>query len=170
MLKGFNFKMIVREWHKACERIYKQASIKMTTSGSGNGVTVVITDSRCNEHLTSSGSFERAVRIPAAIRGAKKAGAGSLVDVPLITKVENHYMKLAEQKVIPKAHKSTYLKRMKDKVSSIRPDAKGVPLTDDSEGEGGEDTSKDNILCHFTFTFFSISILISNSYFFSGIP
>jgi len=140
LLKGFNFKMIVREWHKACERIYKQASIKMTTSGSGNGVTVVITDSRCNEHLTSSGSFERAVRIPAAIRGAKKAGAGSLVDVPLITKVENHYMKLAEQKVIPKAHKSTYLKRMKDKVSSIRPDAKGVPLTDDSEGEGGEDT------------------------------
>ncbi len=108
----------------------------------GNGVTAVITDSRCNEHVTSNGSFERAVRLPAAIKGAKLAGAGSRPNMRLITKVEDSYLSTVEERILPMAHKSSYLKRIKTKVSNIAQDAKGVPLTDDSDGEGGEDTSK----------------------------
>ena len=140
--KDYNRRNLILEWRKACERIYKKATIKMGNAGVGNGVTAIITDSRCNQHLTANGSFERAVRLPAAIRGAKKAGAGTNENMPLITKVDEFYMELAEKKILPKAHKAEYLKRMKDKIAALPPDAKGVPLTDDSEGEGGEDTSK----------------------------
>ena len=114
----------------------------MATPSSGNGVTSVITDSRCNQHLTAVGSYERAVRVPAAIRGAKMAGAGSDENLPLITQVDDKYMDLAERKFLPMTHKSTYLKRMKRKIAALPPDARGAPLTDDSEGEGGEDTGK----------------------------
>ena len=31
---------------------------------------------------------------------------------------------------------------MKQKISALPSDVRGVPLTDDSEGEGGEDTCK----------------------------
>lgn len=109
---------------------------------SGNGVTTVITDSRCNQHITASGSFERAVRLPAAIKGAKNAGAGSKTGIPLVTKIEDKFMDLAEEKIMPKAHKASYLKRIKDKIAALPQDARGLPLTDDSDGEGGEDTSK----------------------------
>ena len=108
----------------------------------GNGVTAVLTDSRCNQHITAKGSFERAVRLPAAIRAAKNAGAGSKTSMPIITRIDESYMKIAEQNVIPMAHKASYLRRLKNKIASLPQDAKGVPLTDDSDGEGGEDTSK----------------------------
>ena len=116
--------------------------MRMGHVSSGNGVTAVITDFRCNQHITASGSFERAVRLPAAIKGAKSAGAGSKERIPLVTKVEEKYMDLAEEKVLPKAHNGSYLKRIKDKIAALPQDAKGVPLTDDSDGEGGEDTSE----------------------------
>lgn len=135
-----NVRNVALEWRKACERIYKRASIKFSSAGFGNSVTSVITDSRCNQHLTANGSFERAVRIPAAIRGAKMAGIGSSEKLQLLTKVEDKYMELAESKILPKAHKTSYLKRMKAKIAALPPDAKGAPLTDDSDGEGGEDT------------------------------
>jgi len=135
-------KKLALEWRRACERIYKQALIKLSNSRFGNGVTVVITDYRCNQHITASGSFERAVRLPAAIRGARNAGAGSLNSIHLITKVEDHYVELAERKILPKAHKASYLKRLREKILALPADAKGAPLTDDSDGEGGEDTCK----------------------------
>jgi len=133
---------LVSEWRKACEKVYKCSCIKLSSDGIGNGVTIVITDSRCNQHLTASGSFERAVRIPAAIKGAKNVGAGKKKSIPLILKVNDVYMDTAEKNVIPRAHKPSYLKRMKAKITALPPDKKGLPLTDDSEGEGGEDTSK----------------------------
>jgi hypothetical protein len=103
--------------------------------------TTVLTDSRCNQHITANGSVERAVRLPAALVGAKRAGAGSSNSgILLITKVEDEYLDLAEKKIIPMAHKSTYIKRLKTKICSLTNDAKGVPLTEDSDGEGGEDT------------------------------
>ena len=83
--------------------------------------------------------FERPVRIPAAIKGAKLAGAGTDPNVLLVTQVEDPYLELAE-KVIPKAHKMTYIKRLKSKIAAIAPNETGMPLTDDSDGEGGEDT------------------------------
>lgn len=115
---------------------------KLSFDGVGNGMTAVITDSRCNGHITANGSFERPVRIPAAIKGAKMAGAGSNPHLLLISNVEDDYMNIAEETVIPKAHKFSYVKRLKSKIAALPADAKGVPLTDDSEGEGGEDTSK----------------------------
>lgn len=108
----------------------------------GNGVTAVLTDSRCNEHITAKGSFERPVRLPAAIKGAKRAGAGSTSKFPLINKIENSYLNLAENTILPMAHKGSYLKKMKDKILALDPSTKGAPLTDDSDGEGGDDTSK----------------------------
>ncbi len=132
----------VSEWRKACERIFKRALVRMGHINSGNGVTAILTDSRCNQHITAKGSFERAVRLPAAIKGAKNAGAGSKQSMPLVTKIDEPYMELAEQKIIPMAHKVSYLRRMKSKIAALPVDAKGAPLTDDSDGEGGEDTSE----------------------------
>jgi len=138
--KESNQRNLVLEWRKSCERIYKRAVVQMRSKSTGSGVTIVVTDSRCNKHLTAIGSFERPVRLPAAIRGAKNAGTGSKESMPLVTKIESKYMELAERNVMPKAHTKQYLKRMRDKIVTLPPDAKGVPLTDDSEGEGGEDT------------------------------
>lgn len=135
-----NVNNLVLEWRKACEKIYKCACNAFTLDGFGDEVTQVITDSRCNQHLTAAGSFERAVRLPAAITGAKRAGAGSKISIPLILKVEDTYVNIAEKDVLPRAHKASYLRRMKTKINSLPHDAKGVPLTDDSDGEGGEDT------------------------------
>ena len=124
----------------------------------GNGITAVLTDSRCNQHITARGSYERAVRLPAAIRGAKNAGAGSKPSMPLITKIEETYIDQAEHKIIPMAHKTSYLNRLKKKIASFSLDAKGESLTDDSDGEGGEDTSE-YILAHFSCSIFFIQIL-----------
>ena len=135
-------KILSVEWRKACERLFRRAVIRMGHLDFGNGVTAVLTDSRCNEHITTKGSYERPVRLPAAIKGAKLAGAGSSTKFPLISKVEEFYLDLAEQKILPMAHKATYLKKMKDKILALDPSAKGEPLTDNSDGEGGDDTSK----------------------------
>jgi len=141
----FDKEKIVKEWRRACERIFKRAIVRLGHVDAGNGVTAVLTDSRCNEHITASGSFERAVRLPAAVKGARNAGAGTRPNLPIITKIEDAYLTLAEEKILPMAHKASYLKRMKKKITALAPDAKGIPLTDDSDGEGGEDTSKYSI-------------------------
>ncbi|KAL9187806.1 hypothetical protein ACHAXT_006184 [Thalassiosira profunda] len=137
---GVSKTTVATEWRKACERIYKRAVGKLSFAGVGNNVTSVLTDSRCNGHITQAGSFERPVRLPAAIKGAKRAGAGSDPNTLLITSVEDQYLEVAENVVIPKTHKSSYIKRLRAKVAAIPPNESGVPLTDDSEGEGGEDT------------------------------
>jgi len=135
-----NSRNLVMQWQKSCEKIYKCAVSETARPGFGNKVTAVLTDSRCNQHITANGSYERAVRLPAALKGAKMAGAGTNIGIRLITTVNESYMDLAEKTVIPKAHHSSYLKRMKAKIAALPPDARGVPLTDDSDGEGGEDT------------------------------
>jgi acetoin utilization deacetylase AcuC-like enzyme len=137
---GVSKKAIIVEWRKACERIYKRAVGKFSSRGIGNNVTSVVTDSRCNEHITQGGSVERPVRIPVAIKGAKRAGAGTDPNVFLLTQVEDSYLVTAEDVVLPKAHKMSYIKRLKTKIASIAPNQIGVPLTDDSDGDGGEDT------------------------------
>ena len=135
---GVSKTIVITEWRKTCERIYKRAVGKLSSEGVGNNVTTVITDSRCNGHITQSGSFERPVRIPAAIKGAKYAGAGRDPNVLLITEVEESYLALAEC-TISKVHKDSYIKRLAARVASIAPNVT-EPLTEDSEGEGGEDT------------------------------
>ena len=99
------------EWTKACKRLFKKGTSLFSSTGCGNGVTRVITDSRCNQHLTAIGSFERPVRVPAAVRGAKMAGAGSNDNIPLITIVDEKIMEQTEKKIIRMAHKADYLKK-----------------------------------------------------------
>jgi hypothetical protein len=58
----------------------------------------VITDSRCNQHITANTSIEGAVQLPAPIVGAKRAGAGTTQGgIQLISKVPDEYMILAEK-------------------------------------------------------------------------
>jgi acetoin utilization deacetylase AcuC-like enzyme len=102
-----------------------------------SGRSLVLTDSRCNLHLTSSECFERPVRLPAALKAAREA-KGS---IRIVTSVEEKYMELAERNVILKAHKMSYIHRIKARCLSAVED-NVVSLTEDSEGHGGEDTSK----------------------------
>ena len=132
---------VLSEWRRACERLYRYISQALSSAGFGNGVSSVITDSRCNQHRTSSGCFERAVRLPAAIRAAKQAGAGTSDKIHLIAGLEDKYLEVAEERIIGKAHSKTYLKRIKSRCMAIPVDDNVVPLTEDSDGKGGEDTS-----------------------------
>jgi hypothetical protein len=100
-------------------------------------LSLVLTDSRCNLHLTSSECFERPVRLPAALKAAREAKGSIRID----TKVEDRYLELAEKNVILRAHKKSYIQRIKARCLSAGED-NVVPLTEDSEGQGGEDTSK----------------------------
>eukprot|EP00594_Rhizosolenia_setigera_P014074 CAMPEP_0178963178 /NCGR_PEP_ID=MMETSP0789-20121207/14855_1 /TAXON_ID=3005 /ORGANISM="Rhizosolenia setigera, Strain CCMP 1694" /LENGTH=1239 /DNA_ID=CAMNT_0020647569 /DNA_START=158 /DNA_END=3877 /DNA_ORIENTATION=- len=136
----YNVKNLLNEWRKTCEKLYTFGCIGFSRHGVGNGVTVVLTDSRCNQHITGSGSFERSIRLPAAIKAAKNAGAGKKYNIPLLTKVDEYYMDIADKRILPRAHMDKYLRRLKSKIAALPVDAKGQPLTDDSDGEGGEDT------------------------------
>ena len=159
---------IITEWRKACERIYKRAVGKLRFKGGGNGHTTVLSDTRCNGHITAENAYERPVRLPAAIKGAKQAGAGRDPNVLLVNAVQDMYVGLAEDKVIPKAHQRSYVKRLKNTISAITDDSTGVQLTDDSEGEGGDDTSK-FVVFPASSAFAFVSNLISCRLFFRGI-
>ena len=50
-------------------------------------------------------------------------------------------MNLAENDVITRAHKMAYIQRIKKRCMAA-PEDSVVALTDDSDGNGGEDTSK----------------------------
>lgn len=155
---GINAKTLLTEWRRACENVFKHASIQFSCSRFGNSVTFVISDSRCNEHITSNGCVERPVRLPAALKGARQAGASAEEKVEFLLSVGDEYMTLAEQKVIGQAHSSVYLKRMRLKCAAIEPGVRGVPLTDDSNNEGGEDTSTFTWVLSFTQWFHGLTL------------
>lgn len=133
------------EWRKLCERIYKYITVIFSTKGIGNKVSYILTDSLCNQHLTSNGCFERAVRLPAAVKAAKEVGAGRNETLQLLTSVKPSYLEVAEMKVIKQAHSKTYIQRIKKRCMAIADDTMIASLTEDSEGNGGEDTSKNSI-------------------------
>lgn len=135
---------MLAEWRKSCERLFKCVTLRCSSEGFGDGVTVVLSDSRCNQHITKSGCVERPVRLPAAIKATKLAGAGKSPDFPLKLSIEEKYMSLATGKFLEKAHTVSYLKKIKARCTAIAPDVNGVHLTEGSDGEGGCDTSK----CH----------------------
>jgi hypothetical protein len=147
------------DWKKCTERVYRLLLIKFSTASEGNGVSTVLTDYRCNGHRTASGCFERAVRLPAAIKGAKMAGAGKNPTIRLVTSVHNECIEFVEQTILPMAHSRSYLQRMKDRCVAAKSDDESLALTDDSNGIGGDDTSKFR-----TFAFlFIVLMLLSNS-------
>mmetsp|Transcript_28716 Transcript_28716/g.65612 ORF Transcript_28716/g.65612 Transcript_28716/m.65612 type:complete len:981 (-) Transcript_28716:456-3398(-) len=127
-----------RSWRGTAEKIFDRTVTRFSTDTFGRGITATLSDSNCNRHITASNSFERAVRLPAAIRAAKKAGAGG-PGMPLSMSAEQKYWALAE-KMLPECHSTSYIKRIRSKIVALPQDARGVALTDDSDGEGGEDT------------------------------
>lgn len=132
-MKDKKFLPFLKDWRRCCERIYKHINVGLGS----NGKSWVITDSRCNLHLTSSECFERAVRLPAALKGARQAKG----NVEIIHSVEDEYLILAENDIIIRAHTMPYIQRIKKRCMAA-PEDQVVALTDDSDGNGGEDTSK----------------------------
>ena len=144
LISGPKSRLVIQEWRRAAEKIY-HFMVAMFADGKelGNGLSVVVTDGNCNGHITSSGSLERQVRLPAAVKGAKFAGAGCDGSMTrLFTSIPLHYAEYVEMRLLPKAHDVRYLKRMKSRCAAAQTDKEVLVLTDDSEGEGGEDTGK----------------------------
>jgi len=135
-------KQTLADWRRCSERLYSHMTAKLPTSTFRDGVSVILTDSRCNGHFTSNGCFERSVRLPAALKAAKLAGAGFDPPATLVTEIPQKYIHYVEEKLLVKAHASAYLKRIKSRCSSAPSDSQVLKLTDDSSGEGGEDTCK----------------------------
>jgi hypothetical protein len=144
---------VLAEWRKSCERLFKCVTLRCSRLGFGDGVTVVLSDSRCNQHITKSGCVERPVRLPAAIKATKQAGAGKSPSFPLKLGIEDKYMSLATDKFLEKAHTVSYLKKIKARCTAIAPDANGAHLTEGSDGEGGCDTSKSHACVSLSFIF-----------------
>lgn len=117
-------------------------TISFSDEGSGNGISWVVTDSVCNLHLTSNECFERAVRLPAALKVAKQVAKDKADRLKIMNFVKREYLAMAEKKVIRRAHKKSYVQRLKKRCQSVEQEGKVVPLTEDSDGKGGEDTSK----------------------------
>jgi len=139
----------LREYRVGCERIFSHARASFSLPGLGVGCCAVLTDDRCRLHLTGPGSFERAVRLPAAIKGATNAGAGKADDFKLLDGMESEWCELAKNTILPMCHSRKYLNRMRQKILELKdpvigPDGRiqgrGEPLSDDSDGEGGTDT------------------------------
>ena len=126
---GVNAKTLLAEWRRACENIYRHASLLYSCSSFGNAVTYVISDSRCNEHITSEGCVERPVRLPAALKGARLAGANAGSNIEFLLSVGDDYVTIAEMKAIGMAHSSSYLKRMRLSALPSNLGKHGVPLT-----------------------------------------
>lgn len=130
------------QWRKACERLIKYVTIRCSSEGFGNGVTVALSDTRCNKHITKTGCVERAVRLPTALKAAKLAGAGKTPSFSFQYGVEEHYIKLANEKFLEKAHTVSYLKKIKARCAALTSAAESAQLTEGSDGEGGFDTCK----------------------------
>ena len=54
--------------------------------------------------------------------------------------VEEEFTRLAIKVVLPMVHEKKYLSRLRHRVEAITGKERGVPLTDDSDGKGGDDT------------------------------
>jgi hypothetical protein len=135
-------KGLLSEWAVAAERLYRYIVHKISVNSKRNGGTLVLSDYRCNGHRTEEGCFERPVRLPAAMKGAKLAGAGQSERVGLVTELGDDCIKRVERFILPKAHTRAYLDRMKRRCAAAKSNEESLVLTDDSNGNGGQDTRK----------------------------
>jgi hypothetical protein len=140
----------VKEWRRCCERVYKHILVDCAEKEGEAGVSWIITDSRCNLHLTSSECFERPVRLPAAMKGVKQAAG----NIHIVDSVSDKYLELAERDIILRAHKKSYIQRIKKRCLAATSESV-VALTEDSDGNGGEDTSKSFTFCWISIKFCS---------------
>jgi acetoin utilization deacetylase AcuC-like enzyme len=82
------------------------------------------------------------VRLPAAMKAAKKVAAEKGDRLKIMHTVAKKYLEMAEKEVVRRAHSNTYLRRMKKKCQSVETEGEIVSLTADSDNNGGEDTSE----------------------------
>jgi hypothetical protein len=68
-------------------------------------------------------------------------------NIRVVNLVDDKYIQLAEEKIILKAHKKSYIQRFKKRCFASTQGAI-ISLTEDSEGNGGEDTSKRRKIPH----------------------
>lgn len=141
---GEKRKDVSSEWNVFIERVYKRIVFAFSGERGNKRVSLVLSDYRCNGHRTSDGCFERAVRLPAALKGAKLAGAGTNPYHCIVSEVNDAYIDFVVRKVLPLAHTKSYLDRMKNRCALAKDGESGLVLTDDSSGNGGTDTSKWN--------------------------
>lgn len=129
-------KALLQEWRVAAERMYRRF-LKLVGH---EDQTLVITDFRCNGHITNGAAFERCVRLPAALKGARLAGLGSAKNMKLIDSVTEECVEFVESALLMRAHDSKYLEKIKNRCNAVQSSDEVILLTEDSDGNGGEDT------------------------------
>jgi acetoin utilization deacetylase AcuC-like enzyme len=129
-------KAMIHEWRIATERMYR----RLVQCAGYKKQTLILTDWRCNGHVTNGTPFERSVRLPAALKGARLAGLGQSDLFELQESVTDEYIEYVESKLLYRAHEAKYLDKMKARCSSLPSDDTTAMLTEDSEGRGGMDT------------------------------
>lgn len=127
---------LTQEWRVAAERMYRHF---VQRAGYRNQ-TLIVTDWHCNGHLTNGTAFERCVRLPAALKGAKLAGLGRSESLILQESVSDKYLDYVESTLLHRAHEAKYLDKIKSRCDSVQSNDEVVMLTADSDGRGGEDT------------------------------
>lgn len=140
------------DWMSFTEAIYRRIRLKYSTDDH----TLVLTDHRCNGHRTGDGCFERAVRLPAALKGCNKAMEGQ-DNVILLRELDKEWIQFSEEQVLNKIHSKAYLDRIKKRCMKATSDTETIALTDDSDGNGGHDTRK----CLLVQTKFSVTRAIT---------
>lgn len=131
-----NARAVLREWRIAAERMYRH----FANFSGREDETLVITDFRCNGHITNGAAFERCVRLPAALKGARLAGLGSSDNLKLFKGVTDECLEYVESSLLVRAHGAKYLDKIKARCSTAHSNEEVIMLTEDSDGNGGEDT------------------------------
>jgi hypothetical protein len=75
-------------------------------------------------------------------QAAKKAGASTKGPIRLVHTIDDSYIKYVEKRLLPIAHSNAYVKRMKGRCSTAKTSNEILIFTEDSDGNGGDDTSK----------------------------
>lgn len=83
---------------------------------------------------------ERCVRLPAALKGARLAGLGSTDLLKLVKGVSDECIDYVESVLLARAHGSKYIEKIKERCASAQSRDDVIMLTEDSDGNGGEDT------------------------------
>uniref|UniRef100_A0A7S3LBJ3 histone deacetylase n=2 Tax=Amphora coffeiformis TaxID=265554 RepID=A0A7S3LBJ3_9STRA len=133
---GTNSKAVLQEWRIAAERMYRH----FATFCCREDKTLVITDFRCNGHMTNGAAFERNVRLPATLKGARLAGLGKSDNLRLLKGVTDECLEYVESSLLSRAHGTNYLEKIKSRCSATQSNEEVIMLTEDSDGNGGEDT------------------------------
>lgn len=129
---------VLEDWRRVMQHLFLFSSI---FGFRALDKTAVLTDMRCNHHITSNGCFERTVRMAAALKAVKKVSQSGKLDPTHVLSCEGGLYSFVEKEILPRVHDSVYLRVMKDRCKSIK-QGEVAALTEDSDGRGGHDTGE----------------------------